>query len=515
MAITIDSITPPSVSAIENENVEFTMVVSGGTPTGFEYRLHPDNTLLGTTNPLTVPMLASYDGKTVVGSASDGVDTVFSDPVPISVLQFLSQPPSPQILTEGDPLPLPWTWSGVDLLVTLGLLYSDQTQIAQSGNGAVLDYAYKDSVKCSVVPSNPLSQNDRGGYRWGRFSEDSVLNESWEVLQLSSQGNVGGAFGILYEKLDLTDGLLCWISDAQPAADALDIYMYGQLIDGIAYTPGVPYIVTLTGQKTNSLTLVITQSSVEIYRRTIQNTYGITNERIAYGIYASYDDSTIEISNFSSSIISDSTVTLKKDTVPIYGPVVTAETEYTYSKTAELSDSGEYELTVENDGRTLVSDVVSLTVEPLPVERPCHLVDLFFESTNGSFLLEGVVLAYFSYPTEKRYNQFVSETSDGEISSSEVLGFTIVRNELFIKNVERTQAEDFRRFIINDLQFSGHSMTISVQGNQLEDINLGLGFEKNPQVTNARYKNESIGNSFNFREPGFYDIVFPYFFKKG
>lgn len=109
-----------------------------------------------TGNPWSFPADGSMDGDSIVARVSSGVDFTDSDPVTMSVLHYTSQPPSPQNLTEGDPLSLTWDIAGANPVGSV-------TNYTVSKNGSPVDSGSTTDTAISYsIPSVAVS--DAGSY---------------------------------------------------------------------------------------------------------------------------------------------------------------------------------------------------------------------------------------------------------------------------------------------------------------------------------------------------------------
>jgi hypothetical protein len=110
------------------------------------------------------------------------------------------------------------------------------------------------------------------------------------------------------------------------------------------------------------------------------------------------------------------------------------------------------------------------------------------------------------------FNQYVTESLDGDLSTYERDPFSIRYREVLLLNVSRYLGESFMRFIRDILHFGEVPFTIEVLGNPCSKIDLGLGDTQNPKVTNCHLTVDSTSGLFNFKAPAVYDIRIPYSF---
>lgn len=123
-----------------------------------------------------------------------------------------------------------------------------------------------------------------------------------------------------------------------------------ETITGVTWTADQPSILTTTQTDAFQATVQqVGQSPVIVDELT--RSFLVTEEGLI-------NDCTGEIIEYG--------LSLKKDAVEIFSDTTT-DTTYQYTKTAELNDSGSYELTVINDGNSVVSSPVVVNVEELNV----------------------------------------------------------------------------------------------------------------------------------------------------
>jgi len=182
-----------------------------------------------------------------------------------------------------------------------------------------------------------------------------------------------------------------------------------------------------------------------------------------------------------------------------------------------------YTLVEEDQGKIITSvytnNGVQSDVTSIPIQianLPVYQIKIV--STNHEFRIPlndgGATLTYLQEPTYKVFNQFSQKLANGESVSYEQSPFIICLNNLLIQSVPRDVAESFRDFVHDVLHLSEEEFTLSLERNCGNEVNFGLGFEKNPVVEGCQLVGSTTNNMFKFKEPGVYDLKISYEFLK-
>lgn len=302
-------------------------------------------------------------------------DSITSDLIPLSVLHFLSQPPANVSLVEGETLLLDYEWGGVsgsEVGCKIGDRYSNvgknitpfntndfnTTPIIEPDGTATLVSTGEVVYVPSTTPSSGLTISELKCLLIPRTTSSSAVLKS--RLANFDTFHVGFYWTGTTAKFRLNDNIggnteTPYREEYYNTPVEIVLRVDSDYIDSNSIR-----VATLTvsyAGMSDTITIESTYWPSSVNPKGFATSGGSVSSLVTfYGVASSGLDEDC------TGIGYESTVTLKKGSDILDGPTVTTDTTYQFSKLAELDDSGDYTLTVENDGRALVSDVSAVTV---------------------------------------------------------------------------------------------------------------------------------------------------------